>query len=182
MSDEGKITRRMLIAGIPGSLIMSPFLPTAGFAAGRSDTETDRLEKDGVTFDWRFDKGRFRARMSAPTTGWLAAGLNSSIELKDTYFVMLRIEDGTVEAQERIAVSSGHRGTGALGYSPVLGHVAGREELGQTHVSFVLPMNLPGPRNINLREGAQVFLMLAWSQEKDFTHHSAWRRHFEVTL
>jgi hypothetical protein len=182
MSQEGKISRRMLSAGIPGSLIMFPFLQTGGVASAGSDTEAGHFSADGVTFEWRFHQRRFHGRMSAPTKGWLAAGFNSNIALKNTYFVMTRIVDGTVETQERIATSTGHEGIDKLGYSRVFELVRGQEEPSRTVVTFVLPLKLPGPRSLDLTKGEQVFLMLAWSHEKDFAHHSAWRRHFQITL
>ncbi|MET1416269.1 hypothetical protein ABVF61_28625 [Roseibium sp. HPY-6] len=120
--------------------------------------------------------------MTAPTQGWLAIGFNASPGLKDAYFVMMRVENEQFQSSERISSGFDHAGVGELGLPAVLIAGSGSADAGKTSVSIQLPPHLPGPANVRLTEGHETHVMLAWSQSKDFAHHSAWRRHFRKTL
>ena len=135
-----------------------------------------------VRFSWRHDGSRLFGELSAPTPGWIAVGFNERPKLKDTRFVIAVVSTSPVRAEEHVALVPDHRNIEALGLSPALDHAGGSYDAGLSRLEFSLPHQIPGRAALQLGPGAQVHLMIAWSRETDFTHHSAWRRHFDVHL
>jgi hypothetical protein len=179
MFDLHFLDRRFLVVGAATCLLGW----TASSYAEKTKSETvKRISRDGVEFSWKFQTGVFLGEFCAPTKGWLAVGFNSAPGLKDSYFVMMRLSDGVFQVSERISILNGHVGVDELDLPSVLIQGSGHFENGRTSVSIALPRLLPGPAGVELAEGRHTHIMLAWSQDKDFTHHSAWRRHFQSTL
>ncbi|MEM7523782.1 MAG: DOMON domain-containing protein [Pseudomonadota bacterium] len=164
--------RRFLLAAI------APLIPRIARAQGAR-----RFEAGGMTFEWRHASDRIFVRLAAPTRGWFAVGFNDQSGLDGARFVIASVsDDGVARAEERIARPPVHSPVEALGGAPGLAETSGRLTPGGAAVSFSLPIDAGDAFAADLRPGATTHLMLAWSHEPDFTHHSAWRRHFTRRL
>ncbi len=154
-----------------------------GATVGETKTSASGPISDaGVSFSWLHDTDRLHCTLSAPTRGWVAAGFNEMPGLRKTRFVMAAVSITPIRVSERIALVPDHREITEHGGVPALSDAAGTYEDGRSRLTFSLPYQFEDRPSLNLRPGTQVHLMLAWSRETDFAHHSAWRRHFPVTL
>ena len=150
--------------------------------AAASREGSSMIQDDGVTFLWRHEGNRLWATLTAPTPGWIAAGFNETSALHNTRFVIAAVSVSPIRVEEHIALVPDHRPVAALGMPPALGDARGAYENGTSRLGFSLPQAIPGRPTLDLAQGAAATLMLAWSHEPDFDHHSAWRRHYAVTL
>ena len=60
--------------------------------------------------------------------------------------------------------------------------VIGRQVGGRTHVCFSMPLKAADAEDVSLVKGSPAHIILAWSHEADFEHHSAQRDAVNVTL
>ncbi|MEM6312306.1 MAG: DOMON domain-containing protein [Pseudomonadota bacterium] len=140
------------------------------------------IELDGTQFAFWQGQGRLHARFTAPTDGWLAAGFNNDQRLEQTRFVIGAMRAGGFYAEEHIAVGPGHPTVQSLGFAPAVTDVVGEIWSNRSTMAFSLPHVFPDTPNPRLTPGTTTYLMLAWSQDTDFQHHSAWRRHLTITV
>ena len=166
-----------------GTLMMTSGLAVSGSPLPVIAEEKPRRIVDGeVAFSWKHEADRLFGELSAPTAGWIAVGFNERRTLKGTRFVIAAVSMSPIRAEEHIALVPDHRNVSALGLSPALNHVSGSYSQGLSRLEFSLPHQFRGRPALRLAPGASPHLMLAWSQDTDFTHHSAWRRHYDVQL
>lgn len=157
-----------------GGLALGPGRPAA---SGNGE-----ILQDGVSFRWRHEGGRLRCEMAAPTSGWIAAGFNEKPQLQNTWFVIAAVSVSPIVVEEHIALVPDHKAVERLGLNPVIADATGAMDNGKSTLVFSLPQVFPQRPALALAPGRQVQLMLAWSAQTDFQHHSAWRRHFDITL
>lgn len=170
------------------------FLSLAAFGLGTlsgglstTANDTRQLQEAGTQFRWSHKDNRLTGHLSAPTTGWIAVGFNADATLRNTRFIIAHISGTHVRAEEHIALVPGHRDVVELGLTPTLSDIRGIYDKNLSHLRFSLPHYIPGNADpdlpaLSLSPGSQVHLMLAWSHAPEFEHHSAWRKHFNITL
>lgn len=165
----------LAIAAVGGFALSAP--------SANADTVRRRtVDDDGVSFNWHHQAGRLRGTLSAPTTGWIAVGFNEISTLRNTWFVIASVAEVPIRVEEHIALIPDHRNVVDLGISPSVSHVSGFLGQGRSKLDFSLPHQLPKRPLLRLEPNSATYLMLAWSHEPDFSHHSAWRRHYEIAL
>jgi hypothetical protein len=153
---------------------------TAGESVhGRSER---RIERDGTAFAWSHRGDRLFGDLSAPTKGWLAVGFNDEPALKGTRFLIGVVEGSVVRAEMHIADPPHHQPVEMLGGLSDIRDLKGQCGSGHSRLAFSLPHRSTDRFAIDLMPGRSIHLMLAWSHEPDFAHHSAWRRHVDVIL
>ena len=150
-----------------------------GTVDGRSGR---RIERDGTTFAWSHRGGRLFGDLSAPTKGWLAVGFNDEPVLKGARFLIGMVEGSVVRAEIHIADPPHHQPVESFGGLSDIRDLQGQHESGRSRLAFSLPHRSTDRFAVDLMPGRSIHLMLAWSHEPDFAHHSAWRRHVDVTL
>jgi hypothetical protein len=137
---------------------------------------------DGVSFRWMFKDGRLIGELSAPTRGWIAVGFHSRAGLQGTYFVIASVADDVQRIEEHFAVVPNHIPIADLGWPNTARLQVGQFQSGVSSMSFSIAATSPSGARLTLQSGEQVNLMLAWSHEADFDHHSAWRKHIAISL
>lgn len=168
---------------LQGTLMVTSGLTVSGSSLPVIAGEQARRIIDGdVVFSWKHKTGRLFGELTAPTEGWIAVGFNERRTLKNTRFVIAAVSMSPIRAEEHIALVPDHRNVAALGLPRTLDHVSGSYSQGLSRLEFSLPHQFPERPALRLVPGASLHLMLAWSQNTDFTHHSAWRRHHDVQL
>ena len=162
------------------------FLVGAGLSAMGSGLEAEnagqKFETDGVSFQAWHGNGRLHCSFTAPTRGWVAVGFNNQQRLKGTRFVIGALFGGSLRVEEHIAVVPSHPTVEAMGLASAVNDGSGGVSDGKMSLRFSLPHLFTDTDNPTLLSGTVPYLMLAWSHEVDFAHHSAWRRHFSIDL
>lgn len=162
-------------------VLMAPL----AFGMSRAAAETGstrRVALGEMHFAWWHEGDRLFGTLSAPGRGWLAVGFNDERRLAGTRFVIAAIDDEGVQAEVHVAMPPDHPRVEDLGGQSDLRDLAGVLSAGRSELTFSLPVNAADAFGLDLQAGRSVHLMLAWSHEADFAHHSAWRRHIDVLL
>lgn len=146
-----------------------------------------KVETAGTLFEWSHMDGRLHGQLSAPTDGWIAVGFNNKPSLRNTRFVIAVTSGKSVYAEEHIALVPQHKNVTELGFPETLADVSGFYQQSRSHLSFSLPHQISAHTQsrqhaLSLAAKSNVHLMLAWSRAPNFEHHSAWRKHFNITL
>ena len=175
--------RRQFLA-VAGAGLLGSVSPTPASSGATTDPASARhgLEIDGVRVRWRHAADRFAIRLDTPSPGWLALGVNDSRALAGTRFVIADVAGPLVRAEERVALLPGHVAVATLGLAPILLEAGGHYREGRATLALELEPAIDERPRLRLRSGSRLHLMLAWSHESDFEHHSAWRRHVPVEL
>jgi hypothetical protein len=134
---------------------------------------------NGVEVNWHFTNDRIFLEMTAPTTGWVTVGFNESIGITGAYLLMGRVVNNTPELVEHHTVSPGN-------YKPIpirsVKDISGSEKNGFTTINFSLPIQPKGSKQKELFVGRELIIILAYSREDDFQHHSAMRTSIKIKL
>lgn len=161
-----------------GTLIGAP----ASLAATNPANSARSVTQDGVTFSWCHDNTFLTGTLSAPTKGWIAVGFNEAPGLKNTRFIIAATSLFPIRAEEHIARVPDHKTVTELGLKPAMKLIRGSYADGRSHLEFQIPQRIADRPALSLAPGSRVHVMLAWSQAIAFDHHSAWRKHFPLTL
>jgi hypothetical protein len=158
-------------------------LATNSIAQPVATAPLDSIEVNGMTFSWAFDRGLLQCEASAPTAGWVAVGFNTKNELKGTNLIMGAIEQEFLNMEDQYIVKPGdHRSVIRLGGSEAVTKRGGKEENGITTISFSLPQLSSDKLHHQLIQGIEYYVLLAFSQEDDFQHHSIMRTTIKLKL
>jgi hypothetical protein len=166
------IPRNLLRIGLG----LGGLLATAPVSAGA-------ITVNGMSVQWAFHGDQIEFTLSAPSQGWLAIGFNESSALPGTYLVMGRVQDGAAEVVEHKTLAPGdYRPIYTLGGQASVSGVNGQETSAGTTVRFCLPQYVADGFHRKLSPGSRWSLLVAFSREDDFRHHSMMRTHLPVTL
>ncbi len=143
----------------------------------------NEISQNGMTVAWKIEGGLLRLTMTAPTAGWVAIGFNTDDELAGTDLVMGCVVGGQATLSDRYIIAPGqHRSIADLGGTPAAQLVAGSETSAATAIEFSLPMKAADRWHHDLAAGKKYHLLMAFSREDDFAHHSMMRTSVEISL
>jgi len=135
----------------------------------------------GVEFRWALQDGRLlHGCMRARTQGWVTVGFNTRPALDGARLVMGRVVDG--RAQVEVHQAQPPRHARIAGSDDAVRVVGGTHEGSFTRLCFVMTLGPIDRSDVTLVAGATTHLVLAWSHERDFDHHSADRGAVDVVL
>ncbi|MBD79495.1 MAG: hypothetical protein CL840_11310 [Crocinitomicaceae bacterium] len=145
--------------------------------------ETKTITKNQMIINWYHQKDRVFFELSAPTTGWLAIGFNQSSGLTRTYLIMGNVVKGETSVVEHYTESPGN-------YSPIssygdknrVDNVNGSEIEGKTSIKFSVPVRALYKYHKDLDKGLDYTMLIAYSREDDFQHHSIMRSSVSIKL
>lgn len=141
------------------------------------------IQKNGMTVQWEYKNSRIFIEMSAPTEGWVTIGFNSSENITGNYLLMGRVVEGRAEVVEHSTLSPGnYQSFEKLKVKNSVADVAGIEKNGNTTLQFSLPKISGNEYAKNLEQGKEYVLLLAYSREDDFQHHSVMRTSVHIQL
>jgi hypothetical protein len=142
-----------------------------------------QIHRQGMTVKWHFDQERIFFEMQAPTNGWLAIGFNESEHITGTYLIMGRVVQGVAEIVEHKTLHPGdYRPVTQLGDPASVTVLHGDELAGSSIIRFSLPREAAGKQQKPLNPGDSYVLIMAFSREDDFQHHSTMRTSLLVIL
>jgi DOMON domain len=164
-------------------LLCMAILISESFSIEAQKIDFKSTAANGMTFQWRFDKDHLQCKTTAPTDGWVAIGFNTKDELTGTNLIMGAVEQDYLTIDDRFIVKPGdHKSIIDLGGSEALLHRSGKEENGKTTIFFSIPLSVNDKFHHNLYEGREYYVLMAFSQEDDFQHHSMMRTTIKLKL
>jgi hypothetical protein len=140
------------------------------------------VEGAGVRLEWVIRDAQLHACMQAVTRGWVAVGFNTQPTLDGARLVMGRVRQGHAQAQVHIAKPPRHIHRLTPQGAERVSEVTGFQDKGHTRVCFRMPLAAADAEDVQLSAGQSTHIILAWSHESDFEHHSAQRSALQVML
>ena len=137
--------------------------------------------RDRVQWEYKADRVHFE--MQAPTDGWVAIGLNDKDQLIGNNLIMGAVKEEKVNITDDMILGFGyHQPMENIGSSSQLEDVKGWESMGKTTIAFSLPIKAADQFHFDLNKGKEYFLLIAYSQDDDFAHHSIMRTSLKIEL
>jgi hypothetical protein len=144
------------------------------------NTMTKRVQDSGVSFEWLTTATQLQGCMQAQTTGWITVGFNTRPTLDGARLVMGRVDakantkSGLIEIHQAMPPRHEMRHSSAAS-SDVIELTSSVQRDGVTRICFRMALAASYAGDVALVAGKPVHLILAWSHERDFQHHSAQR-------
>lgn len=155
------------------------------FALLQSDYSQDKsIHKNGMTVEWQFvDENMVQFRLSTPSFGWSAIGINTQDGLVGSNLIMASIKDDLTTISDRYVVALGnHQAMSELGAESKVVLIDAQESDSGTEIIFQLDTRGDDGYHYELQEGKPIYLTMAYSREDDFGHHSAMRTSTKIIL
>lgn len=134
------------------------------------------VSKNKMNVSWHFENERIYFEMSAPTDGWVTIGFNAQSETTGAYLLMGNIINGKVNVVEHFTESPGNYSPiTKLGAESQVDNIEGIEKNNNTLINFSLPKKAFSKYQKDLLEGNEYTMIIAFSREDDFQHHSMMR-------
>lgn len=141
------------------------------------------ISKNNMSVKWHIKEDLIHLEMKAPTKGWVAIGFNEDQYLAGAYLLMGHISNGLVEVVEHYTEHPGkYQPIQNYGIKSRILNPMGAETSTGTLVKFSLPINAGSKYHKNLISGSDWVLILAYSQDDDFQHHSIMRTSVKIKL
>lgn len=144
---------------------------------------TKYINKNGMIVTWEHQNDRIHFTMEAPTDGWVTIGFNIHDGTKGAYLLMGKVVDGKAQVVEHYTSNPGnYRPITQYGVTTQVNDTRGIETSEKTSISFSLPTKSHSKYQKSLNIGQQYHLIMAYSQEDDFQHHSIMRTSTKIKL
>ena len=141
------------------------------------------ITKNEMVVEWLHRGDRVHFQMEAPTQGWLAIGFNDHDHINQAYLVMGRVVNKKTEVVQYYTSRPGqYRPISQHGATPNVEDIFGEQNDKRTQIKFSLPIQAMSKFERSLLPGKDIFLILAFSREDDFQHHSTMRTSLKITL
>ncbi len=141
------------------------------------------ISKNNMNIHWHFENDRVHFKINAPTSGWIAIGFNPNKGIKGSYLLMARVKNGKAEVVEHYTLSPGnYKSLESLGEKDLVENVKGEELKNFSEVEFSLPINSKTKYRYKLNPGMDYNLIMAFSRDDDFKHHSMMRTSTQIKL
>ncbi|WP_165776550.1 DOMON domain-containing protein [Maribacter sp. 4G9] len=141
------------------------------------------VSKNRMEVRWYFEKDIVHFEMTAPTKGWVAIGFNTHSGTQGTYLLMGNVIKGQAQVVEYYTLAPGNYKTvESLSGVPQLKNISGIEINNSTMLQFSLPKDFTSTYQRKLSENIEYTMLMAYSQQDDFQHHSIMRTSINVKL
>jgi len=141
------------------------------------------VRKNNMTVSWKMEKEHIHFEMEAPTNGWVAIGFNETTSLVGTYLLMGSIRNGKAEVVEHYTEKPGsYKPITKYGIPNQVNSISGDEKRNLTKLKFSIPISKFSKYHKQLSTETKWTLLLAYSVDDDFQHHSIMRTSMEIIL
>ena len=143
------------------------------------------IEIGAMEMDWQWEEDSIWVQLTAPTDGWLAIGFNSKNDIVGADLLMFSVQNKQLITSDQYVTGAGvHPEDQALGGQNNIRLISGNEQGNKTLVRFKIPTKGDSKLDFAHTPDAPFWLILAYSLEDDFEHHSIMRKHqlFKWTL
>jgi hypothetical protein len=142
-----------------------------------------KISKNRMNVSWYYVNNKIFFEMSAPTNGWVTIGFNTKSGMVGAYLLMGNIINNKVTLVEHYTKSPGNYfPISKFGAISQVENVEGVEKSNNTTIKFSLPIKAFSKYQKDLTETKEYIMIIAYSQEDDFQHHSIMRTSINVKL
>lgn len=141
------------------------------------------MDVEGTGISWETVNGTISITISAPTTGWIAFGLEPSAAMMNADIVIGYVKDGEVFLRDDWGDSyTGHTADEDLGGSNDITVISGRESDGTTEIAFSRTLAADDEFDRTIRPGETMKVMLAFGSDDadDFSSFHVWAKTVDV--
>ena len=126
------------------------------------------LNAGKMTFSWSVDSDQLSAKVSAPTTGWVAVGFNPSSKMKDANIIIGYVKKGKVTISDDFGIAATqHKSDTKVGGQNNVTVVGGSEEGNTTVIEFAIPLNSGDQKDGALDLNGDTVVILAYGEGRD---------------
>lgn len=137
----------------------------------------------GMEFKYEILEDKVKIVLAAPTKGWVGVGFNTQNSIVESDLYLFRVKDGRTEGLDMKVISFGNpQEDQVLGGTIDFSKLKGKEENGTTQITFQLPLNTRDQYDFDHQLNKPFWLILAYSTQDDFGHHSRVREHIKFTF
>lgn len=141
------------------------------------------VHKNNMVVKWKIEKEQIHFEVEAPTNGWVTIGFNETSSLTGTYLLMGRIRNGKAEVVEHYTENLGrYRPIADYGVPNQTIGISGNEKGNTTRLKFSIPIKKVSKYHKQLLLDTKWNLLMAYSLDDDFQHHSVMRTSLEIKL
>jgi len=146
-------------------------------------TNMKEITKNNMTVKWEIEQGLIYFEMEAITDGWVAVGFNENSSLIGTYLLMGRVKDGKPEIVEHYTSKPGsYKPIIQYGIASQIKFISGTEAGNFTKLKFSIPVAAASKYHKELLTDSKWTLLMAYSLDDDFQHHSIMRTSVDIKL
>ena len=152
------VSSAVLFLGGPARAQTQPQTPEQKGTDQGYSTATDK----GITLQWKVEGEMLKVKVSAPTTGWVAAGFDPSRWMKNANIVIGFVQDGKAVIRDDFGSGmTSHQSDLDLKGKDNVTDPIGKEENGTTEISFTIPLNSGDDKDKLLVAGKTYKVILA---------------------
>ena len=143
------------------------------------------VQQEGFLLSWTVEGDEAVITMSAPTTGWVAAGFQTEGAMKNAQIAMGWVDGGEFALRDDFGTDfTTHAPDTSLGGTDDLVPVSGTEEDGRTTIVFRMPLDSGDPNDRVLVPGEACRALIAYGNDgqDDFTSYHAWAAIVEIEI
>lgn len=145
------------------------------------------IDDESIAFDfqWKVEGTSLKVQMAAPTTGWVAIGIDPSNMMADADFHIGYVSDGSVYLRDDFGDGAvKHSADKELGGQDNHSDIKGEEYDGATIIRYTIPLDSGDEFDKKLEPGKTYKVIYAYGPDDkdDFKSYHAKRGSFEVTL
>ncbi len=145
--------------------------------------ETKKIVEKEIQFSWKFENHFLQIELESKSPGWFAVGFNESSDLKGTKLFMASIDHGRLNLSERQIIDIGiHKSLTELGLTEEKTIIDFSETKTVKFLKFKIPIQTRNKFSKDFQSGKVFHILLAYSLENDFSHHSIYRTSVKIVL
>ena len=138
----------------------------------------NEIKAASMVFRYELFEDSIYCFLSAPTKGWIMVGFNSINSTENADFKFFSVRKGKCLAEDRINIGGRNYPLDDFNNGQQNINVNyGKEKNNTTLVSFNLPLRTRDHNDFQHQFDKPFYLILSYSQEDDFQHHSIFRKH-----
>jgi hypothetical protein len=160
---------------------MKPFLLIGSLLlmlnACRSQPSPNTVTMANMTLHHQLETDSLTLTLTAPTSGWIAVGFNHNESLIGSDLIMCRVQNGRgICSDQHIRGIQDHPEDITSGGHHNIRVLDAWENGIQTQIQLRIPLQSGDPLDFIHKPQTDFQLMLAWSVDDDFSHHSRLRK------
>lgn len=141
------------------------------------------VQLGGMSWSCAQERDYLVMKLYAPTTGWLGVGFNHHNNIVHSDLLLFNVRDGQVNKQDMYVRGIGDPQLDShLGGSTDVEIIAFEETAEHTFICFRRPYQVDDRFDFSLVRDQEFWLILAYSIDDDFRHHSRMRQHQKVVF
>ena len=138
------------------------------------------IQVGSMIFDYEIQNDSVQIELKAPTRGWVGIGFNDKNAIIGSDLLLFSVRNGkTISADQYVRGPQDHPDDNVLGGRCDIQVLSGQEVNGWTTVQFKIPLNSGDQFDFEHDFEKETWLIMAYSREDDFTHHSMMRKHLK---